>query len=193
MKAIVLGVALASLAASAHATTQQLTPDSYMWGQSVNGLRLGISVHAADQAHGGARLVIAFENTGDADFVLNLGMMLANGKVMLPHAIHLVVMDSGGNTRDLHFFDRRYPAVAGRLDPFTVPLRAGSTYTVATTMNQYLVAATSNFNVRLAGTDRIAARFEGTVAPDSNGDMVGVGLLNFWKGTVQSEFVQFQP
>ena len=58
----------------------QPLPESYAWGPSTNGLRVGVSVHSSDRSNGGARFSIAFENTGDADVVLNLGYMLANGK-----------------------------------------------------------------------------------------------------------------
>jgi hypothetical protein len=63
--------------------------------------------------------------------------MLANGKVMLPAAIRLLLTDPAGHTRELQFFDRRYPAVAGRVDDFTVALRARSIYALRVSLNQY--------------------------------------------------------
>ncbi len=161
-------------------------------GQSAHGLRLGISVSPGNLSRAAAEFSLALENTGDADFVLNLGSMLANGKVMFPEAIRLILTDPGGNTRELAFFDRRYPGVAGRVDPFVVPLRAGSTYVLRTSLNQCFIPATSNFDVKLAsGRNRIAARFEGQQARSANPDMQGVALLNFWKGTVDSNVVEF--
>jgi hypothetical protein len=75
------------------------------------------------------------------------------------------------------------------VDPFVVPLRAGSTYVLRTSLNQYFIPATNNFDVRLAsGRIRIAARFEGQGAESGNPD---IALLNFWKGTVESNVVEF--
>src|SRR5258705_9790177 len=73
--------------------------------QSAHGLRIGISVSPGNLSQAAAEFSVALENTGDADFVLNLGSMLANGKVMFPDAIHLILSDPGGNTRELAFFD----------------------------------------------------------------------------------------
>jgi hypothetical protein len=160
------------------------------WGQSAHGLRLGLSVSSGSLSRANAEFSLALENTGDADFVLNLGSMLANGKVMFPEAMRLILTDPAGNTSELGFFDRRYPAVAGRVDPFVVPLRAGSTYVVRTSLNQYFIPATNNFDFRLSsGRNRIAARFEGQPARSVNSDMQGVALLNFWRGTVESNVV----
>jgi hypothetical protein len=68
-------------------------------------------------------------------------------------------------------------------------LRAGSIYVVRTSLNQYFIPATSNFDLKLAsGRNRIAARFEGQVAQGGDTD---IDLLNFWKGTVDSNVVDF--
>ena len=64
--------------------------------------------------------------------------MLANGKVMFPAAVRLVLTDPAENTRELQFFDRRYSVIAGRLDDFTVALRAGATYVFPVSLDQYI-------------------------------------------------------
>jgi hypothetical protein len=43
-----------------------------------------------------------------------------------------------------------------------------------------------------AGTCYIEAQFTGTDAGDHNSDMVGVGLMPHWKGTVISNRLQFE-
>jgi hypothetical protein len=45
---------------------------------------MSISVSPENPSRTAAEFSLAFENTADADFVLNLGSMLANGKVMFP-------------------------------------------------------------------------------------------------------------
>jgi len=37
----------------------------------------------------------------------------------------------------------------------------------------------------------IPARFDGREATRNNGDMAGVALLNFWKGTIESDVLEF--
>jgi hypothetical protein len=118
--------------------------------------------------------------------------MIPNGKVMFPTAIRLTLTDAAGQTRELDFSDRRYPAVAGRVDDFTVALRSGSIYALRVSLNQYWSPTTKEFGLKLAaGRHRIAARFEGHGARTVNLDMQGAALLNFWKGTMESNVVDF--
>jgi hypothetical protein len=159
------------------------------WGPSVAGLRMSLSVRPADESTGGAEFSIAFENTRETDFVLNLGSMLANGMTLLPTEVRLLVTDPAGTTRELTFF---FPRVAGRVDPFTVPLRAGSTYVVRTWLREYFMPSTNNLNARLAsGRNRIVARFEGRRTQSGNSTIRDVDLLNFWQGVVESNAVEF--
>jgi hypothetical protein len=106
------------------------------WGEAVGGLRVGIApVSPGGWPSRGAEITIALQNVGDKDFVLNLGRMMANGKVMFQEAIQLTLTDEKNQTRELQFFDRRYPGVGGRLDDFTVALRSGSTYVLRTSLD----------------------------------------------------------
>ena len=156
-----------------------------VWGPSTRGLRMGIRVSSADSSPNAGEFSVAIENTSDSDLVLNLGSMLANGKTMLPTAVHLLLTDAAGATRELAFST---PGVAGRVDDFTVALRRGSTYTLHLALNQYWSPATNGFGLKLpVGRSRIAARFEGHGAQFQNSD---VALLNFWKGTVESNVVE---
>jgi hypothetical protein len=163
------------------------------WGEPNGGLRIGIAAVNRDSASSAdLQFEVALENTGAADFVLNLGHMLANGKVMFPSSVRLVLTDPSGQTRDLEYFDRKYPGVAGRVDDFTVALRVGSVYTIRTTMDHYWSPSTKEFGVTLVrGRYRILARFQGEGARTTNSDMPGVALMNFWKGTVQSNPFEF--
>jgi len=163
------------------------------WGEPNGGLRIGIAAVNPDNASSAdVQFEVALENTGAADFVLNLGHMLANGKVMFPSSVRLVLTDPSGQARELQYFDRKYPRVAGRVDDFTVALRVGSVYTIRATMDHYWSPSTKEFGVTLTrGRYRILARFQGEGARTTNVDMPGVTLMNFWKGTVQSNALEF--
>jgi hypothetical protein len=163
------------------------------WGQANGGLRIGIATVERDRVPSAdVQFDVGLENTGPADVVINVGYMLANGKVMFPSSIGLVLTDPSGRTRELQYFDRKYPGVAGRVDDFTVPLRVGSLYTIRTTMDHYWSPATKEYGVKLTnGRHRIVARFQGEGARTDNADMPGVALMNFWKGIVQSNPLEF--
>ena len=135
---------------------------------------------------------IGLENTGENDVVLNLGTMLANGKVHLPDAIRLVLTDAGGESSELHFSDRRYPFVGGRVDDYVVSLRAGSSYSIKVSLDEYWSPATKEHRLNLPpGEYRIRAEFTGSGARHINLDTQGMKLMNFWRGTLRSDETGF--
>jgi hypothetical protein len=164
------------------------------WGPVRSGLRLAVSsVASGTLSREHTAFYVAIQNVGDTDVVVNLGQMLANGKVMFPKAIHLTLTDALGKTRELHFSDKKYPAVAGRVDDFIVALRSGSIYVLRVSLDQYWSPATKEYVLTLSdGRYRIAARLEGQGAKSVNLDMQGIALMNFWKGTVQSNSFNFE-
>jgi hypothetical protein len=152
-----------------------------------------LSVTSGNQPREHPAFLVAIQNVGDTDVVVNLGHMLANGKVMFPEAIRLTLTDAQGKTRELHFSDKRYPGVAGRVDDFTVALRSGSIYVLRASLDQYWSPATKESVLTFSdGRHRIAARLEGQGAKSVNLDMQGIALMNFWKGTVQSNSFEFE-
>jgi len=156
-------------------------------------LRMSIIATTQQDAKGPPVFRITLENIGDKDTVLNLGMMLANGKVHLPDAIHLILIDSSGKSRELHFSDRRYPGIAGRVDDYAVPLRAGSTYTLKLSLDDFWCPKTKEFKLKLKpGAYRIRSALTGKGAQWVNLDMEGIELMNFWKGTLQSDTIVFR-
>ena len=51
-----------------------------------------------------AQFRVAIENAGERDAVLNMGLMMANGQVLLPTALFLTITDSQNVGRELSFF-----------------------------------------------------------------------------------------
>jgi hypothetical protein len=136
---------------------------------------------------------VTLKNAGDKDAVLNLGMMLANGKVLLPDAIHLILTDSTGKSKELHFADRRYPGVAGRIDDYAVPLCVGSSYILRLSLDNFWCPEMKEFRLKLKpGQYRVRSEFAGKGAQFVNGDMEGIKLMNFWQGTLQSDVTTFR-
>ncbi|HKP47043.1 MAG TPA: hypothetical protein VJT50_10610 [Pyrinomonadaceae bacterium] len=156
------------------------------WGESIAGLQMSLTST-------GDRVQVAFKNTGAHDLTLNLGTTLGNSSVQLPDRIKLSLTTEQGKTRVFKFFDGQYPGVAGRVDPYVVPLRAGSTYTLELTFDQFWCTETGEYGIKLpAGASRLTARFDGLVANTTNSDMTGVKLMNFWQGTVESNTLRLQ-
>ena len=184
-----LAVAVVALATTLELSAQAAAGPK--WGPVTGGLSIGVSIGFAEGQSNRAPLEISLKNNFEKDFVVNLGTMLANGKMMFPEAVRLIAVDPMGTSRELHFFDRRYPGIAGRLDDFIVALRGGATYTFTVSTDQYWSPATRELPLKWApGVNRVSARFDGRGASHVNLDMHGVTLLNFWIGSANSGVVQ---
>jgi hypothetical protein len=156
------------------------------------GVELAILSVSADNQDD-IRLQVAFKNESQKDIVLNLGMMLANGKVHLPDAIRLTLTDKSNKTRQLHFSDRKYPGVAGRVDDYLVPLRKGSTYTLKLSLKNFWSPKTQEFSLNLVpGKYTLRAKFTGKTPQYVNADTAGLELISIWTGSLKSTAAQFQ-
>jgi len=191
-KALLAVVIVALTVPVALSAQSPASPVMWGWPQDVlrlDGLRLGISSQSTTAPLERAGFVISLQNVGTKDFVLNLGIMLANGQVMFPQAIRIVLTNPDGRSRELKI---PTPRIAGRADDFIVALQRGATYVLPITLDQYSSEATGEYGVKLIpGRHRISARFEGRGAEIPNLDMRGVKLLNFWQGSINSGELQF--
>jgi hypothetical protein len=151
-------------------------PEEPAWGKPVNGLRLGVRRVKA------AQLMAVLENVGPDDLVVNLGLMLANGKKQLATAARLTLTGADGKARK---FSRKVGPIAGRVDPFVVPLASGCRYEVRCDLSQF-VGGDTGWDSPAAGRYQVAAEFVGeAVTRDVNGDS-GPRLMKYWTGTVHS-------
>jgi hypothetical protein len=151
------------------------------WGTTNEGLRMTMSSGLSEEKGlWKQQFYIMVENVGDRDVVLNLGRMLANGKVMWPTAVSLSLTDGGGRTQELQY---KATFVAGRMDDYVVALRVGSAYSLLVMLDRYYPTPSS-------GHYRIVARFDGQGATTHNPDMQGLAAMNFWKGALASNVVE---
>jgi hypothetical protein len=190
MKRLALSAVLLITFGAAGASSQSPPEAPAAWGRSVEGLRIGI-LGPRTVTSARTEFIIGLQNTGSSDFIVSLGHMLGNGKVMSPTALRFTLTDTAGkNPRELHFM---VFGISGRMDDFIVALRRGAMYTMPTSLQEYGSETTKEFRMTLMpGRYRILARFEGKGATYVNLDMPGVALLNFWKGTVQSSAFEFE-
>ncbi|MDQ6786195.1 MAG: hypothetical protein M3033_05180 [Acidobacteriota bacterium] len=178
LTSICVGLFFSVLLLSVQAKCQ--SPDSLQWGTIVDGLQMSVSIadsHKADVPE----LQFIIRNTGEKDTILNLGMMLANGKVQLPDRIGFNLADVNGKTRKFDFFDGKFAVVAGRVDDYIVPLRSGSMYGLKIGLDKFYSSSTNEIGSKLpSGRYQITAQFEG------DGAEVHELIINSWKGKLQS-------
>jgi hypothetical protein len=192
MKACVIVAVVLATAPGAWAQTES-PPVS--WGAPSNGLRLGVEAVVPNAPDTPVAFDVSFRNDGTNDYVLNLGMMLGAGKVMFPDAVRVTITGASAPASpcELHYFDKRYPIIAGRMDDFTVAMPRGATYTVRIPADRLWCREPLALPIELApGTYRVSARFVGQGAQTTNLDMRGVPLMNFWIGTVESGASTFE-
>ncbi len=162
------------------------TTDTLLWGQPNDGVQMSLSSTEPNSAE----LQVALRNVGNHDVTLNLGSMMANGKVQLPNYISLNFTDAQGKTRQFKFADKKHSFVAGRLDDYIVPLRVGSMYTLKLTLDQFWCHETKEFEITLLpGKNRMTAEYQGSEAKLVNLDMPAIKLMNFWLGKVESNIL----
>jgi len=135
---------------------------------------------------------VELHNTGEQPLILNLGMMLANGKQQYADAVTLVLTDNHGKTTPLKLLGPAY--VAGRIDPLVVPLPKGATFTLPVNLTDYISPKNNLWQVTLAPGDyTISAAYAGVGVPQqgANLDMQGISLMPYWTGAVRSNAVTF--
>jgi hypothetical protein len=159
-------------------------------GKAVGGLRIRLQLPAAEK---GEKLPpqceVTLENVGDSDLNVKLGFSLANGKTHHPAAVRLLALSKENKTRTLIY--AAIPGVAGRVDPFVVPLPAGSSYTLRCAFDKYADSETGE-RIDLTAKDyRIAAELLGEAVTETNVNLKGLALMPYWQGKARSHEVQF--
>lgn len=171
-----------------------LKPSAETWGEAVSGLQMTIYL---DRAEGVPSKVPKFRvelrNAAQKDLVVNLGTMLANGKMQYPNAVVLVLTDAQGKSRQL---DLREPGfIAGRVDPFVLPIPIGATFSIPVDLDKYWAAESKEFDYKLKpGTYSLEAQFTGRSVSqqEANLDVKGIALMPYWTGTVASNHLRFE-
>src|SRR3954465_5116567 len=102
MTKALLAIVVLITAAAAEAQTSDC-------GRAVDGVQMCLQTS-------GSNLRLAFANVGKQDVTLNLGIMLANGRIQFPTHVALKFTDAAGKTRVFHSAETMY--VAGRVDDY---------------------------------------------------------------------------
>jgi hypothetical protein len=133
---------------------------------------------------------VELSNIANHDLVLNLGMMLANGHRQFADAIHLSLRDVDNNSEELDLIGP--PFVAGRIDPFVVPLPRGARITLPVKLDDYWAPKQKIFEIKLGrGRYWLSAEYRGANPKIVNLDMKGIALMPYWVGRVSSREISF--
>ena len=152
------------------------------FGAKVEGLRIKLQFDAPLHGLAARTFVLAIENVGDTDLNVQLGRSLGNGKNYFPSELGLVAWE-GKNMLQLSY---ETPRVAGRMDPFVVPLPAGSTFTLRCELEKFVLKE-SRKSIELSTKDyRIVAELVGQPVKQTNVDLHGLTLMKYWEGTAKS-------
>ena len=153
-------------------------------GAVVNGLHISLlPVRGTDESEEHPAFRVELHNAGDDDLILNLGMMLANGRRQYPDAITLLLTYPSGKEHRLVLLG---PAlVAGRMDPLVVPLPVDASFSIPVDLRKFAPFGQDQPKLE-PGTYVLQAQFQGKAAIDSNLDMKGIALMPYWNGTVVS-------
>jgi hypothetical protein len=133
-----------------------------------------------------------WQNSGSKALVLNLGIMLANGREQYPDSLRLKLTLPEENVLHLQMIGPG--VIGGRIDPMVVPLPPGATYSVRFSLNQYNAPEEKIWKLNLrSGSYSLTANYTGVAVPlqAANLDMKGISLMPYWTGTVQSDVLKF--
>jgi len=136
---------------------------------------------------------VELQNAGDHALTLNLGMMLANGKMQYPMAIKLSLTDSSGRSFPLELIGPGI--IAGRVDPLVVPLPPGATYSVPVDLAEYCSPKANLWKpAQEPARYKLRAIYTGVGVSqqEANLDLKGISLMNYWTGTIGSEVISFR-
>lgn len=156
-------------------------------GTETNSLRLTIA-----QKGSGANFSVELHNEGTQALILNVGMMLANGRQQYADRIQLHLRDP--NRGLLHLDRIGLGGIAGRMDPMVVPLPPGATFALGIDLTQYGAPKEKDWQLNLSpGHYMLQAEYTGIGVSQrtTNLDMAGIALMPFWTGHVQSANLPF--
>lgn len=152
------------------------------FGEAVGGLRIQLQLAGKEGGKSPSHCAVVMENVGDTDLNVNLGISLANGKSHHPVALRLMVIEREITTR----LSYGQPRMAGRLDPFVIPLPIGSRYTLRCPLDKFVLTEGGERFDFTAKDFRVEAELAGRPVTETNSDMQGLTLMQFWQGAVQS-------
>jgi len=133
-------------------------------------------------------LLVTLRNTGTGDANVVFGITLGNGRTYHAGALFLEAKRRDGNTVESFQIDDSMPRIAGRLDPWIVPLPVGSEFSISRPIGLFRspdnkpLSISSSMELRV----KLISRREDRPRGD---DAVGPGLVHVMPGELQSAWI----
>lgn len=139
---------------------------------------------------GTASLIAHLINSGSQPLILNLGMMLANGRQQFADRIRLQLTRPDKTVLHLHLRDPG--TIMGRMDPMIIPLPSNATYSLQLDLIQYCAPKEHVWKLDLPpGSYTARAEYTGGIPQRTALDTQSLSLLRYWSGTIRSDALSF--
>jgi hypothetical protein len=139
------------------------------------------------ESNGVVELQMSLRNTGTRDTAVTLGMDLANGHRYFPDRLTMDVKTSGfGTIREFEYWDPSLPGIAGRVDPWVVPLPHSSEFSITRPLGHFWLNGASL--AELSRPFQVRLRLKAQAPINSNLDMAGIAPLNYFSGDLESKW-----
>jgi hypothetical protein len=132
-------------------------------------------------------LRVTIENRSQAPVPVVLGGILGYHKKYLPGSIRVAVRRDGSPERLLDHVDPTTPGVAGRVDPWLVPLPPGASYTIVLPARHF-VSPGEHVPEDFARSARLQVSLR-TFEIEPNVDTQGLQFVKPWIGTLRSGWI----
>jgi hypothetical protein len=165
-------------------------PPTVVSGAPVEELQISVLLETVNESESSPQFRVELRSVGDHDLILNLGMMLANGRSQYADAITLLLTLLSGSEQRLRLMG---PAmINGRADPFVVPLPMGASFSIPVDLTKYAPFGRGRPLKLEPGSYALQAEFQGRPGVNPNLDMKGMALMPYWTGTVVSTKIEFK-
>jgi hypothetical protein len=134
-------------------------------------------------------LRLSLLNGGQADTALVIGTSIGNGRRYVASSVVIEVKRSSDGPVEEYRVGGGLPRIAGRIDPWIVPLPVGSEFSLSLPTANVLSKQGASLNLR-SGEIIIRAAIVRHSNDRSDGEMVGPGLVKVFAGRLQSAWLR---
>ena len=135
-------------------------------------------------------LRFTIRNVRVAPTAVVIGTILGNDQKYLPDSLMMTVRRAGVPDTKLTYVDRSVAVIAGRLDPWLIPLPPSASYSVVVPARNFRLTPNLEEEPFSAPADlqlNLTTREIGR----PNGDVQGLSLIHVWLGTLTSDWIHF--
>ena len=130
----------------------------------------------------GSPFRLTIQNIDNTPTAVVIGSVLGNDRKYLPRGLQFTLRRDGMADTEVDWFDPSVAGVAGRIDPWLVPLPAGTSYSIGVLIPESL---RHFFSTPAA----VRVRLTTQTVPTLNPDLEGLRFIHVWAGTLTSDWI----